>query len=346
MATNIESTCNFLLQNIRTCGLNYSCQETPYSIYVTLRKSSIKSRFSQSFSSDVNSVQQQLFSTNSEPSKIQENYDELLKKYKNLEEAFENMKNDFAEAIEECDTKTKEIEDLNNINLHEGEKIDHLKYKIDMLEDEKKTIEAKKEHLFDENEYLKKEIIEMKNKVKVSNRELKLVKKENIDMSHRFEKKIGELEHKIKNLSEFKASKAAQEKNENVKMKNLNKKLKAIEEKEAKVEIERLKLERNNNKKEIETEYKTCQTDQHPDLPLKITSPLPPIFSSQLCYASRPIHLSRSLPKLDQICWVKPEDDCYLDEAEEYLNYQYDQEVKHFYLEARMQAQEQRKATT
>ena len=46
------------------------------------------------------------------------------------------------------------------------------------------------------------------------------------------------------------------------------------------------------------------------------------------------IHLSRSLPSLDSICWCKPDED-FVNDAEEALCDQYDREVRDFYLDER-----------
>ena len=39
MAASIQDSCTKILNGVRNCSLNYSCQETPYSIYLTIRKS-------------------------------------------------------------------------------------------------------------------------------------------------------------------------------------------------------------------------------------------------------------------------------------------------------------------
>ena len=39
MTTNIHDSCSKILNSIRNSTLNYSCQETPYSMYITVRKS-------------------------------------------------------------------------------------------------------------------------------------------------------------------------------------------------------------------------------------------------------------------------------------------------------------------
>jgi hypothetical protein len=123
---------------------------------------------------------------------------------------------------------------------------------------------------------------------------------------------------------------------ENKKLGNLNEDMK-IETKEV---IEKLKQE----KVDIETELRfltarkseevSSQTDQHPEIPYKVTSVLPPIFSSQVCWKSRPLHLSNSLPSLDSICWCKPNEN-FEDEAEEALVEQYDRQVHEFYEDER-----------
>ena len=38
-AITIPEMCSKILSAVRTCNLNYSCQETPFSIYLTIRKS-------------------------------------------------------------------------------------------------------------------------------------------------------------------------------------------------------------------------------------------------------------------------------------------------------------------
>ena len=87
--------------------------------------------------------------------------------------------------------------------------------------------------------------------------------------------------------------------------------------------------------KQVKTEPKSSQTDANTDTPYNIEEPLPPIFSSDLCRLSPKIHfLSKSLPNLDSICWVKP-DTMYQDEAQEALNSQYDRQIVEFYISER-----------
>ena len=89
---------------------------------------------------------------------------------------------------------------------------------------------------------------------------------------------------------------------------------------------------------------KACQTDCHPEIPYDVSYPSPPIFNSDLCFFSPRIRiLSRSLPSLDSICWVKttPEDEL-RDEEEEALNKLYDDQFEQFYLMERDRVKNER----
>jgi aminoglycoside phosphotransferase len=151
-----------------------------------------------------------------------------------------------------------------------------------------------------------------------------------------------ELNHLIKtfNMSELDSSKTN---------KKLKVKIELLED-----EVKTQKSETNDALKVIEEERKQLkhfkeqtlnktsesfsQTNTHPDVPYLITDPLPPIFSMELRYKSRPINfLSRSLPNLNSFHWCPPDDD-FVDAAEEYLADQYDREIQEFYSDAQEQA--------
>ena len=81
MAVNdVQSSCDFLLYSVRNSGLNFTSQETPFSIFLTLRKSFVKS-----FQPQIKSEENKLFVKNLKA----ENLEEVNKK---LEEALKNLK--------------------------------------------------------------------------------------------------------------------------------------------------------------------------------------------------------------------------------------------------------------
>ena len=117
-------------------------------------------------------------------------------------------------------------------------------------------------------------------------------------------------------LSEYKRAKHKLEKN----IKTLERKV--------------MKLETVVVKKTVSMQ--TCCTI---DTPYNVEDPLPPIFSSQLCYPTKPIFLSRSSPDVSKLIWVSTsEEEKIRDLADAALDEMYDQEVKEFYLEARRKA--------
>ena len=158
-------------------------------------------------------------------------------------------------------------------------------------------------------------------------------------MEHDFMKKSDSLEGKMKSLAEFKAEKLAEQKDFQSKEKLLKKQIKTFEEEKAKLSVTRKKLERDFNHNKVDKESVSIQTEHHIDIPYHISSPLPPIFSSNLCHRTPPIKfLSSSLPNLNTILWVLP-DTSYVDEAEEFLSYQHDNMVKLVYRLRKEQAQ-------
>ena len=77
----------------------------------------------------------------------------------------------------------------------------------------------------------------------------------------------------------------------------------------------------------LSSKTEASQTDRNSEMPYQITSPLPPIFNSQLLYKTKPVKfLSKSLPSLDAIGWASPSD--IEGDLDEMLSDMYDQEVK------------------
>jgi hypothetical protein len=112
--------------------------------------------------------------------------------------------------------------------------------------------------------------------------------------------------------------------NENVKLKKYRDKIKEeLKLNKTKLKDSEEKVAQLEDILNVKVKDTSCQTKAHPDIPYRVSSPLPPIFSLQLCHKSRPIFLSDSLPNLDSVCWCKPNED-FKNEAEEALAEQYD----------------------
>ena len=120
MSTKLNATCNSILQNIRSSGLHFSSQETPWSIYVTLRKAFVTPR-SYQISSVENCARENL-ETEPELNLLKVEFEKLAGNHKELENAFENLKNDFEDALGEIEDKNKMIEERTSANTKLSEK--------------------------------------------------------------------------------------------------------------------------------------------------------------------------------------------------------------------------------
>ena len=160
MSVNIEAKCDFLLNKIRNSGLNFSCQETPYSLFVTLRKSLIKPRLSQ------HDLHHQQHGHNQvselEPDDIKAKYEKLLLKQQNLEEAFSRVQNDLDNAIEEATSDDKVIKNLRKVIEEKSATIEILDTKVRNLEDDKECLTIEVDRIMSVNKGLKTSVTELK----------------------------------------------------------------------------------------------------------------------------------------------------------------------------------------
>ena len=156
MASNVlyprvQRSCDMVLNSVRTSSLNFSVQETPYSIYLTIRKSFSKS----------SDPQAQFLMAEQSDTII--DIESLSKKLSSSESEILSLKNKFEEAINECEIYTKEIEAL-------GKKIKNSEQKNNVKE---KALKDKDDLI----NLLKKENIDTKDKCNDSEMKLKELEK-------------------------------------------------------------------------------------------------------------------------------------------------------------------------
>jgi hypothetical protein len=106
-----------MLDNVRASGLNFCFNKTPFSIYLTLRKSFIKSQNIPA-----------LVSLEKKVEASQTKYDNLLSSHENLEKAYLSVKNDFADVLDDCNDKANVIEGLKTSCEEKNDRITHLKH--------------------------------------------------------------------------------------------------------------------------------------------------------------------------------------------------------------------------
>ena len=157
--STIQNSCEFIQKTVRSSGLNFSCQETPFSIFITVRKSQIKLRNGQSSPQDQNMCQTPTVSTSVNPAFVMREpaQKDLLAKNKSLEGAFNKLKLEYEDAIADSEIKYKVIGDLEEkledlmdiLQKRDGE--------IKEIMEEKKTVESKLEQAVIEKKVFEKE---------------------------------------------------------------------------------------------------------------------------------------------------------------------------------------------
>ena len=130
MATprNVQSSCDFLLHSIRSSGLNYKCQETPFSIFLTLRKTLVKTKTPLHQNPIIDFVDQDMKQVKSEVNSC-------------LKEAFNRLKNDYEDVVAECESRYQAVDELNKKNEILSEKLFSEEGLVKALEEKNKTLE-------------------------------------------------------------------------------------------------------------------------------------------------------------------------------------------------------------
>ena len=105
----VNIKCDSVLNTVRTSGLNFSCQETPYSLYLTLRKSFTQPRYDHQVPHPNHHQAEQ----DAELDRIKSQYEKILEDYKHLELAYNYVKGDFEDAIAETQSNYRVIANLN-----------------------------------------------------------------------------------------------------------------------------------------------------------------------------------------------------------------------------------------
>lgn len=117
----IKRSCDLVINSVRNSSLNYSLQETPYSIYITLRKSCVKTcTLSKSDQLLPNCTTNQ-----SHEFKDENQVNEVKDKLKSLEEANSTLQYKYEEAVNDSEISYKQIKAL-EIKLEEVREADDL----------------------------------------------------------------------------------------------------------------------------------------------------------------------------------------------------------------------------
>ena len=245
LQNKIRSACTSITNQVRSSSLNFSIQETPFSLYLTVRKSISKS--SQIASPRSNSPSE-------EPEKV-------VKDLKTKSDSLEKENNELKASLEETLIVSEE-----QSKYHEGleSKIQILHEKLAKAEaqanrvtkDEVNTeairsLQVKHEKICSDLKITKAENNNLKKDLDIKSVAIKAANKDAKDAAKAHDKELKKLETELKNLLEYRISKSSEEKDLKQKIKKTDKKLKNLQEREAKLVLEKSVFEKSKAKTEV-----------------------------------------------------------------------------------------------
>ena len=172
----VEKSCNIIITTVRSLPLNFSITETPFSMYLTVRKSLVK-----------NAHGLETLNLEQKDDRVQ-----LLK------ESNQNLKDNLEEAVIECEENTEYISELEEKNKVLLDKLELSEKKIIELEKINALKEVEVEPTKARNNLLVTENKALKADVKDLSKELNLSKLEGDETTNYFKKQIEFLEKSLK----------------------------------------------------------------------------------------------------------------------------------------------------
>ena len=181
---NVKNSCDFVTNSVRDSLLNYSIQETPYSLYLTIRKTFTRS----SLFSDQNSTLPN-FATHENEKQVET----LKMRLKTVEEDNMSLKNDYEDAVDDCEqchARIKELETIVNNLKEEVENgiVDKENVNKIISETQKKDkiteqLKINRDNLEGELEVAEKNWKELNKLIKLKDKELHDLQKKNTRLS-------------------------------------------------------------------------------------------------------------------------------------------------------------------
>ena len=158
---SVKDSYSFIVDTVRSSSLNFSIQETPYSLYFTIRKSFVQRPVSSS----------QMISKYMPETQVNCDMEQLKKKLKVLEDKNNMLRNDYEEEINNSEVSHKSVKDLER-------KVEMLEENLKKVKEENEQKDNKINELKSTNNTLENDIEAAEKNWKKSNKLLKEKEKE------------------------------------------------------------------------------------------------------------------------------------------------------------------------
>ena len=329
MAASLSFTS--ILKEVQTSNLNFRIELSPFAAVIHLKKSLITNLHGTPITPPP-PKSLMMDAVEAENSKLREKIENLenILKDNQKQEAGNAIKRDaiIHELEIQLEKAKNEIADMFIAKNSEKEEVKSTSKILANKDAEIKALEVNTNHVKAEVKALKNDLKSLRRDLKDKNEE---VTRERV--------KTESLEQKVKNLMKsnkelyFDKLKLVQEKQNEGSITNATELIFPVQVSTVTSSLSTSSIKTEKSSTSTLTLERSSQTEQNLDIPYDVTSPLPPIFSSQLCYNSKRIHfLAKSLPNLSTMNWVMVTDeDQVRDEAEEALCQQYDKNIKEYY---------------
>ena len=198
-----NEVCAEIIRTVNASNLNFQVNQTPYSMYISIRKKFLKDRqegnlYSENQSKDLKNENEYL----------REEYEKLYGLYKTTFQKNIHLESEISKFEDQLEQNRR-----NEVYAREFEKENKA------LKNEKEKLKETSENLRKENKDLKSELDDLK-KAKCSlNRKLRNLKKELAEEMKKSEKNLKNLEKKCLELKEFKNKKLSEERDARMKQK-------------------------------------------------------------------------------------------------------------------------------
>ena len=240
----VQESCNSIMHHIRASSLNFKIEETPYSIFLTVRKSFSKNFSSHPSPSFLVSNACDLSEFQSELEKLKEENIELRAKNHDLEQANAVISRNFQEDALESEASKVDLENAQHKIANIDRKLSMTESSLNSLELIKLQLERKHEKTCSELKSSKSESEELKKEILKMNVAFKSLKKETQELKSEQVKILKSKDDTIEDLLSYKMQKSSEEKELKKKEKKINQKLKRLENREAKLKVEIKKVEK------------------------------------------------------------------------------------------------------
>ena len=324
MAAN--QTLEMLLDQVKSSNLNFHLQQSPFAATISIKTSFVKDKAGVSLHPHYH-----LLSPNSDNKKLVAQISNLKKENSSLREDVEGALGDSETAHNNAqllENKLGAVTLLNKKLEQENQKLENeaseIRVELEKLKTDKNMLDDRFAYKSQELSQSQKSTKHLKKKIESLEKVIEQLEFENTNLSNNVKQAQDVIEEKETRIHKVISAN-----------KSLHSQIVAAKIKPKTTTTSSMPA--NISTSRIASSVKFLQTDSHHDIPYEITSPLPPIFSSHLCHASKRIQfLSNSLPSLHTIDWVKvTEEDTVRDMAEQALCEQYDRQIENYYNEAR-----------